>query len=139
MFRVTRYPMISKPESGRVGYRKKYRVAGRVRVPAGHCRVVDPLANLPRLLLPQCAAVNEALQHFLTLLLLVVVLLQTHLWLFQDLKRCCRDMKRPAADKQASDTGPPYFGASQPASIIPSAFLLCTLPIWRVECVCRVY
>ena len=39
MFRVTRYPMISKPESGRVGYRKKYRVAGRVRVPAGHWRV----------------------------------------------------------------------------------------------------
>ena len=29
--------MISKTESGRVGYRKKYRVAGRVRVPAGHC------------------------------------------------------------------------------------------------------
>ena len=40
MFRVTRYPMISNPESGRVGYRKKYRVAGRVRVPAGHwCEV----------------------------------------------------------------------------------------------------
>ena len=37
MFRVTRYPMISKTEPGRVGYRKKYRVAGRVRVPAGHC------------------------------------------------------------------------------------------------------
>ena len=37
MFRVTRYPMIYKTESGRVGYRKKYRVAGRVRVPAGHC------------------------------------------------------------------------------------------------------
>ena len=36
MFRVTRYPMISKTESGRAGYRKKYRVAGRVRVPAGH-------------------------------------------------------------------------------------------------------
>ena len=36
MFRVTRYPMISKTESGRVGYRNKYRVAGRVRVPAGH-------------------------------------------------------------------------------------------------------
>ena len=36
MFRVTRYPMISKTESGRIGYRKKYRVAGRVRVPAGH-------------------------------------------------------------------------------------------------------
>ena len=36
MFRVTRYPMISKTESGRVGYQKKYRVAGRVRVPAGH-------------------------------------------------------------------------------------------------------
>ena len=30
--------MISKAESGRVGYRKKYRVASRVRVPAGHCR-----------------------------------------------------------------------------------------------------
>ena len=28
--------MISKTESGRVGYREKYRVAGRVRVPAGH-------------------------------------------------------------------------------------------------------
>ena len=28
--------MISKTESGRVGYQKKYRVAGRVRVPAGH-------------------------------------------------------------------------------------------------------
>ena len=37
MFRVTRYPLITKTESGRVGYRKKYRVAGRVRVPAGHC------------------------------------------------------------------------------------------------------
>ena len=36
MFRVTRYPMISKTESGRVRYRKKYGVAGRVRVPAGH-------------------------------------------------------------------------------------------------------
>ena len=36
MFRVTRYPMISKTESGRVRYRKKYRVSGRVRVPAGH-------------------------------------------------------------------------------------------------------
>ena len=36
MFRVTRYPMISKTESDRVGYRKKYRVAGRVGVPAGH-------------------------------------------------------------------------------------------------------
>ena len=43
MFRVTRYPMISKTESGRVRYRKKYWVAGRVRVPAGHClaRAVD--------------------------------------------------------------------------------------------------
>ena len=30
--------MISKTESGRVGYRKEYRVAGRVRVPAGHCQ-----------------------------------------------------------------------------------------------------
>ena len=39
MFRVTRYPMISKNESGRVGYRKKYRVVGRVRVPAGHCKL----------------------------------------------------------------------------------------------------
>ena len=38
MFRVTRYPMIYKTESGWVGYRKKYRVAGRVRVPAGHCQ-----------------------------------------------------------------------------------------------------
>ena len=28
MLRVTRYPMISKTESGRAGYRKKYRVAG---------------------------------------------------------------------------------------------------------------
>ena len=36
MFRVTRYPITSKTESGRVGYRKKYRVAGQVRVPAGH-------------------------------------------------------------------------------------------------------
>ena len=34
MFRVTRYPMISKTELGRVGYRKKYRVGGRIRVPA---------------------------------------------------------------------------------------------------------
>ena len=40
MFRVTRYPMISKTELGRVGYQKKYRVAGRVRVPAGHCQGV---------------------------------------------------------------------------------------------------
>ena len=38
MFRVTRYLIISKTESGRVGYRKKYRVAGRVWVPAGHCK-----------------------------------------------------------------------------------------------------
>ena len=29
--------MIFKTESGRVGYRKKYRVVGRVRVPVGHC------------------------------------------------------------------------------------------------------
>jgi len=36
MFRVTRYLMISKTEWGWVGYRKKYWVAGRVRVPAGH-------------------------------------------------------------------------------------------------------
>ena len=36
MYPDTRYPMISKTESGRVGYQKKYRVAGRVRVPAGH-------------------------------------------------------------------------------------------------------
>ena len=36
IFRVTCYPMIFKTESGRVGYRMKYRVAGRVRVPAGH-------------------------------------------------------------------------------------------------------
>ena len=35
IFRVTRYPMIFKTESGRVGYRMKYRVSGRVRVPAG--------------------------------------------------------------------------------------------------------
>ena len=32
MFRVTLYLMISKTELGRVGYRKKYRVAGRVQV-----------------------------------------------------------------------------------------------------------
>ena len=37
---ATRYPMIFKTESGRVGYRKKYRVAGRVRVPVGHCPYV---------------------------------------------------------------------------------------------------
>ena len=37
MFLVTRYQMISKTESGRVGYHKKYWVAGRVRVPAEHC------------------------------------------------------------------------------------------------------
>ena len=43
MFWVTRYPMISKTGSGRVGYRKKYRVAGRVRVPAGHW----PYGKLP--------------------------------------------------------------------------------------------
>ena len=43
MFRVTRYPMISKTESGRVGYRKKHRVAGWVRVPAGHC--LPPIAD----------------------------------------------------------------------------------------------
>ena len=48
MFRVTRYPMISKTESGRVGYQKKYRVAGRVRVPAGHClHVVLVLQTYP--------------------------------------------------------------------------------------------
>ena len=33
--------MISTTESGRVGYRMKYRVAGRVRVPAGHCLCLD--------------------------------------------------------------------------------------------------
>ena len=43
MFRVTRYPMISKTESGQVGYRKKYRVAGRVRVPAGHWEEANDL------------------------------------------------------------------------------------------------
>ena len=36
MFRLTCYLTISKTELGRVGYRKKYRVAGRVRVPAGY-------------------------------------------------------------------------------------------------------
>ena len=36
MFRVTRYPMISKTESGRVGNQKEYLVAGWIRVPAGH-------------------------------------------------------------------------------------------------------
>ena len=36
MFWGTRYPMISKTGSGRVGFRKKFRVAGRVQVPAGH-------------------------------------------------------------------------------------------------------
>ena len=30
---VTRYPMIFKTESGRAGYRKKYRVSGRIREP----------------------------------------------------------------------------------------------------------
>ena len=40
MFRVARCPMIYKTESGWVGYRKKYLVAGRVRVPAGHCVLV---------------------------------------------------------------------------------------------------
>ena len=48
MFRVTRYPMISKTESGRVGYRKKYRVAGRVRVPAGHCLVSQLSGQNPK-------------------------------------------------------------------------------------------
>ena len=46
MFWVTRYPMISKTESVRVGYWKKYRVAGRVRVPAGHC-MFDLVSFLP--------------------------------------------------------------------------------------------
>ena len=46
MFRVTRYPMISKTESGRVGYWKKYRVAGRVWVPAGHCMRVKSMREL---------------------------------------------------------------------------------------------
>ena len=36
MFWGTRYPMISKTGSGRVGYRKKFRVAGRVQVATGH-------------------------------------------------------------------------------------------------------
>ena len=36
MFRLTCYLTISKTELGRVGYRKKYRVAGRLRLPAGH-------------------------------------------------------------------------------------------------------
>ena len=48
MFRVTRYPMISKTESGRVGYRNKYRVAGRVRVPAGHWMQPTPAMEAPR-------------------------------------------------------------------------------------------
>ena len=49
MFRVTRYPMISKTESGWVGYRKKYRVAGRVRVPAGHWENPEcPLATFEK-------------------------------------------------------------------------------------------
>ena len=51
MFRVTRYPMISKTESGRVGYQKKYRVAGRVRVPAGHW--LDHTCHVHMIVLPK--------------------------------------------------------------------------------------
>ena len=47
--------MIFKTESGRVGYWKKYRVAGRVRVPVGHC----PQHNF--LLLQQAFQMNLSL------------------------------------------------------------------------------
>ena len=36
-------------ESGRVGYGKKYRVAGRVRVPAGHCCQLSVIVNIQML------------------------------------------------------------------------------------------
>ena len=49
MFRVTRYSMISKTESGWIGYRKKYRVAGRVWVPAGHCLQCYEVAKIKSL------------------------------------------------------------------------------------------
>ena len=39
LFQVTCYPMNFQTESGWVGYWQKYRVAGRVWVPVGHCRV----------------------------------------------------------------------------------------------------
>ena len=60
MFRVTRYPMIPKTESGRVGYRKKYRVAGRVRVPTEHWRQHFPpqLISLPTAPFPQPPLLN---------------------------------------------------------------------------------
>ena len=58
MFRVTRYPMISKTESGRVGYRKKYRVAGRVWVPTGHCSELTPHGQQA----PQSTRLIKALQ-----------------------------------------------------------------------------
>ena len=58
MFRVTRYPMISKTESGRVGYRKKYRVAGRVWVPAGHCVRAQSISC--SCASPQCCASSAA-------------------------------------------------------------------------------
>ena len=40
--------MIFKTESGRVGYRKKYRVAGRVRVPVGHWRHALQILRSPK-------------------------------------------------------------------------------------------
>ena len=41
MFWVTRYPMISKIDLGRVGYQRKYWVAGQVWVPARHWALVQ--------------------------------------------------------------------------------------------------
>ena len=71
MFRVTRYPMISKTESGRVGYKKKYRVPG-VR-PVGirnplirtlHSRVIrENRAALTAVLEPQQLALSLAGGH----------------------------------------------------------------------------
>ena len=52
--------MISKTESGRVGYQKKYRVAGRVRVPAGHCLYeMDLIIDLNALLESMIARVED--------------------------------------------------------------------------------
>ena len=71
MFRVTGYPMISKTESGRVGYRQKYRVAGRVQVPAGHCTRCAELSLV--------AIVNKLLESWMLLDRVVVVGLSSDL------------------------------------------------------------
>ena len=73
-------------------------------------RVVDSLADLPGLLLPQGTAVDQPLNHLLAALLLEVVPLQAHL------HKCTSNYEtsllsnqdKPGAGKPASDKDPPY-------------------------------